>query len=129
MGLLTRSAPAPVTAEQVHQARQRHYEEEQAEQRERQAAQRKAEWDARQAKEVEQRRRQQERQETFAAERDRLQAELQNAEAARAKLAVAVDLSSPESAFDAIGALSLRSAADELVERARRTLDAHKPRP
>jgi hypothetical protein len=128
MGLLTRSASAPVTAEMVHEARQRHYEEEQQAQREREKARSAKEFAERQQEELEQQRKRKATQDEYVKRRDELRAELANAEAARAKLSVAVDLSSPESAFEALRDLSLLSSADALVERATLACERHKPR-
>lgn len=128
MGLLTRSASAPVTAEQVHEARQRHYEEEQQAQMEREKARRKAEWDARQREDLQRENRRQQQQTAFAVERDRLRRELVNAEHARASVGAAIDLSTEEAAVRSIDRMTRQAAAEQLVVKAKAALDAHKPR-
>jgi hypothetical protein len=70
---------------------------------------------------------QQARQREWAAERDRLSAELANAEAAerRPECAHGVDLSTPESAFASVQSVALRDAAAHVVADARARLEAH----
>lgn len=118
----------PPTAADVREARRRHLEAEEAAQRERAEAQRKTEYEARQAKQLEMEARRKAAADEFCERRDVLRLELRNAEDARASLSVALDLSTVQGALQAARVLADQHAADRLVERCERALDQHTPR-
>ena len=117
--------PGPSPAE-VIAGRQRRWDNDQAEKADRRQAAAKAETERRRQEAARLQEIQQSRQAEWARERERLTGNLCNAQAAQAQcLEAPIDLSSPESAIEAVRAMSLRDAANQLVKNAERSLATH----